>query len=148
MRCKLLMPVLQLPALQTSYQPGWYFASCSVPIIAGFLVVQSRIHPVVCQQQLLTVLQLALCREQLQKANDEIEELYAKNEELEAALEQLATKLAEADDQQKLARSKEEKLIEEKEALVSKHVAANAEKNQRIEELSSEVSASTCLLNT
>lgn len=94
------------------------------------------------------VLQVAVYVSQLQEATDEVEELYSKNEDLETALKQLASKLDEVDKQLEVSRAKEQELVEEKEALVSSHVAANAEKNQRIEELSSVVRASLCLGTT
>lgn len=84
-------------------------------------------------------MQLALSSEQLQKAQEELDEIYGKNEQLEAALEQLVIKLAEADERDKAAAVRLEEAQQEREALVAKHVADTKERNERLAEVSASV---------
>lgn len=60
-------------------------------------------------------------------------------EELERVVKEVGAELAAADEREAAAAAREEEAAQERQTLMAQHVAAIAEKNQRLEELSASV---------
>jgi precorrin-2 methylase len=78
--------------------------------------------------------QLAPFEQKLQDAMQDLRELEETNEQLESSVVQQAAELAKATERESVANLSYEKVMEEREALLSSHAAAMVEKARVVEE--------------